>query len=199
MAAGAIGSGAGVVGQALHRQFDGAREAGRIGASKAFRDRAGNPFGDVGAPQVAKDIGGQASRRRDPALQSLAADGEQRDLLPQNCERRGRGRRLPADGGRLDLRGLDRRLAGQEAGSKPIRRRVGPAGQFAALLDGIKPMNDLVKAGQAVADEARGNWAIALANHRQDVLGGVHRASHRCEVDDAGAAFERVERTERAI
>ena len=60
-------------------------------------------------------------------------------------------------------------------------------------------MNDLVKTGQAVADEASGNWAIALAHHRQDILGGMHRASHRCEVDDAGAAFEGVKRTERSI
>ena len=60
-------------------------------------------------------------------------------------------------------------------------------------------MNDLVKTGQAVADEASGNRAIALANHRQDILGGVHRAPHRCEIDDAGAPFERVKRTERPI
>ena len=115
-----------------------------------------------------------------------------------------RGLRLRRDGGRLrlrrlDRRGLDRRFASREAGRKPIRRRVGPAGKFAALLYRIEPLNDLVKTGQAVADEASGDRAIALANHRQDILGGVHRAPHRCEVDDAGAAFERVKRTERPI
>ena len=60
-------------------------------------------------------------------------------------------------------------------------------------------MNDLVETGQAVADEAGGDRAIALANHRQDILGGMHRASHRREVDDAGAALERVKRAERPI
>ena len=115
-----------------------------------------------------------------------------------------RGLRLRRDDGRLrlrrlDRRGLDRRLASREAGRKSIRRGVGPARQLAALLDGIEPLNDLVKTGQAVADEASGDRAIALANHRQDILGGMHRASHRGEVDDAGAALERVKRTERPI
>ena len=101
MATGSIGSGAGAVVQALHRRFNGAREAGRIGASEAFRDSVGNPFGDVGAPQMAKDIGGHAPGRRDPTLQSLAADGQQRDLLTQNGERDIRGLRLRCDGGRF--------------------------------------------------------------------------------------------------
>ena len=92
-----------------------------------------------------------------------------------------------------------RRLASREAGRKSIRPGVRLVRQFAALLYGIEPLNDLVERGEAIADEASGDWAFALANHGQDILGGVHRASHRGEVDDAGAAFERVKRTERAI
>ena len=103
--------GSGRVVQALHRRFNGAREAGRIEASEALRDGVGNPFGDVGAPQMAKDIGGHTPGRRDPTLQSLAADGEQRDLLAQNGERDIGGLRLRCDDGRFCLRRLDRRGA----------------------------------------------------------------------------------------
>ena len=186
--------------QALHRRFNGARDAGRVGAGEAFRDSVGNPFGDVGAPEVAKDIGGHAPGRRDPTLQALAADCEQRDLLSQNGDSpSAEAGACSSDGRRLGLRDLDRRFAGREAGRKPIRRRVGAAGKLAALLYRIKPLNDLVKTGQAVADEGSGDCAIAPANHRQDVLGGVHRAPHRREIDDAGAPFERVKCAERAI
>jgi hypothetical protein len=147
--------------------------------------------------QVAKYIGGQAPSRRDPTLQSFAADGQQRDLLAQHCERCGRDCRLRSDGRRLDLRRLDR--PGREANRKPIRCGVGLARKLAALLYGIEPLNDLVKAREAIANEASRDGTIALANRRQDILGGVHRASHRREVDDAGAPFQRVERAERPI
>ena len=185
--------------QALHCQFNGARDAFRFGAGEAFRDSVGNPFSNVGPPEVAKDIGGHAPGRRDPTLQALAADCEQRDLLAQNGARRRRGRRLSSDGRRLGLCDLDRRFAGREADRKPTRRRVGAAGKLAALLDRIKPLNDLVKTGQAVADQGSGDCAIAPANHRQDILGGVHRAPHRREIDDAGAPFERVKGAKRTI
>ena len=85
--------------QALDRRFDGARKDGRIGASEALWDSVGNPFGDVGAPQIEKNIGGQAPDRRDPALQSLAADRQQRDLFAQNVKRGVRGLRLRRDDG----------------------------------------------------------------------------------------------------
>ena len=54
--------------QALRRRFNSAREASRVVASKAFRDGVDNPFGDVGAPEMAKYIGRQAPGRRDPTL-----------------------------------------------------------------------------------------------------------------------------------
>ena len=57
----------------------------------------------------------------------------------------------------------------------------------------------MIEANQAVADEARGDRPIAPANHRQNILGGMHRAPHRGEIDNSGAPFERVECTERAV
>ena len=105
---------------------------------------------------------------------------------------------VPTDRG-VGLRTLVRHSASREAGGEAVRRSVGFAGKFATLLDRIEPLNDLVEANQAVADEAGGDRAIALTNHRQNILGGMHRASHRGEVDDAGAAFEGVECTERAV
>ena len=165
MATGATGSGAGVSFRlSIAASMARARLSGS-GPARLSVTAFGNPFGDVGASQMAKDIGGDAPGRRDPALQSLAADGEQRDLLPQNGER-GVGRprlRVRQPPSRL-FSDPDRRLAGREAVRKPIRRRVGPAGKLAALLYGIKPLNDLVNTGQAVADEASGNRAIAPAN-----------------------------------
>ena len=62
--------------------------------------------------QMAKDIGGDAPGRGDPALQSLAADGEQCDLLVQNASASLDGRR-PA--------------SGQPRRSSPPRRRFAAA------------------------------------------------------------------------
>ena len=196
--------GRGAVVRVLRRRFNGAREAGRIEAGEAFRDSLGNPFGDVCAPLMAEDIGGHTPGRGEPTLQSLATDGQQRDLFAQNGERHIRALRLRRYDGRLRLRrfhrrGLVVRLSRRKAGRESTRRGVGLVRKLAALLDRIEPLNDLVKTGQAVADEAGGDRAIALANHRQDILGGMHRAPHRREVDDTGAALERVKRAERPI
>ena len=101
--------GRGAVVRVLRRRFNGAREAGRIEAGEAFRDSLGNPFGDVCAPLMAEDIGGHTPGRGEPTLQSLATDGQQRDLFAQNGERRIRALRLRRYDGRLRLRRFHRR------------------------------------------------------------------------------------------
>ena len=152
--------------QALDRRFDSAGDAGRVQAGQAFCEGVDYALRGAGASEIAKYISRYAPGRRDPTLESLPADGEQRDLLPQNCDCHGRGGRLRSDSRRCNFQRLDRGLAGREADRELIRRSVGVAGDLTVLLDRIEPLNHLVHASEAIADESRGDRTLAPANHR---------------------------------
>jgi hypothetical protein len=94
--------------------------------------------------------------------------------------------------------GRSKPVAG-EATHDGVGLLVGVPGERAAALRLVEPLHHLIEAGERVADQSGGHRNRTAARVGQDVLGGVQRAPHGLELDDAGGALERMESPERAV
>jgi hypothetical protein len=86
-----------------------------------------------------------------------------------------------------------------EATHQILRLTIGIAGDVATGLGLVDPRAHLVEACQAEIDQRGGDRHASRSDSRQSVFGGVQGASHRRKIDDARAAFERVEGAKRAV
>ena len=76
---------------------------------------------------------------------------------------------------------------------------VGVRGELAGGFDRIEPVDDLVETHEAIADVERRERPRLGACGRERTLRGMERLLHRGELDDAGAALQRMERTKRVV
>lgn len=198
MAAGAISC---VGGASAMRLIADAMAPARTVASRlpeTLREGSNHLFGVADAPQMAKNIRSQTSGRGHPTFEAFAAQVKQQNLFLQNRDRS--GRRIRGYGG-PDVDGVDfdafaRRVAGRKLSQEAVGIGIGIVGESAALLDHIQPLDHHIKASQTVSDQGRSDRPIAPANRRQDIFGRVHRAPHCGKINNSGAPFERMKRTE---
>jgi hypothetical protein len=96
-------------------------------------------------------------------------------------------------------RGISRCAAGIEAANEPVGSLFGIGWRTARGLHRLKPLQDLIQACQAIADQLRGNREIARPCLSQDVFRRMDRSAHRREFDNAGSSLQGMKGAKGAI
>src|SRR5829696_3836265 len=80
-----------------------------------------------------------------------------------------------------------------------ISARFGVGGRLSLSAQVIQPLDDLVEAGEAIADDLRRNLFRSRTYDPEHILRRVQRSGHGGKVDDSRGAFEGMKRSENAI